>query len=251
MKVAVLMPAYNAAAHVEAALDSLLSQESADCLDIIVADDGSSDGTPEKVESLAQRRGQVRLIRTSHGGVSGARNKALAVVSPDTDLVGFLDADDLWPKGRLKKDLACFASVPGLGFTYGAMHVFLSPEWERAQVEDEPKTIEFRGVHLGAGMFSYDLVQRVGLFDEDLEQGEDLDFLLRVLEQRPSFRIFDEPTVLYRRHGNNLTQDKQALHHGLRRVLAKSIRRRRALGAFEYPRGVFDARNAAYLPWSW
>ena len=251
MKVAVLMPAYNAERYVGEALASLLGQDGAEVLNIIVVDDGSRDGTVAVIEKVAAERGQVRLIRAAHAGVTKARNLALDAVAPDAELVGFLDADDVWPEGRLKRDLELFADNAALDVVYGPMLTFLSPEWERKREDDEPEALEIRGINLGGGMFRSSRVAMVGRFDENLTQGEDMDFLLRLFETRPNYLILDEVRVHYRRHAGNMTKQVAARNAGLHKLLAKSIVRRRKLGDFRYPRGLFDGSNFKKMPRDW
>src|SRR5262249_38831469 len=105
MKIAVLMPAFNAEATIASALKSILRQRDAGDLDIIVVEDGSTGATADVVTALAATAPEIRLIRIAHGGISKARNAALNAIAADTDLVGFLDADDLSPEGRLARDI--------------------------------------------------------------------------------------------------------------------------------------------------
>ncbi len=91
ISISVIIPLYNKAASVEATLRSVVSQSLAPC-EIIVVDDGSTDGSAERVASLAIEG--LRLIRQPNGGVSRARNRGAAEAS-GTHLA-FLDADDIW-----------------------------------------------------------------------------------------------------------------------------------------------------------
>ncbi|EXU76185.1 glycosyltransferase [Erwinia mallotivora] len=88
----VIMPVYNGRRYLAEALDSLLKQTSAP-EEIIIIDDGSTDGTDQLIEDYCQRYGHIRLLRNTHAGVSAARNKGLEVASGD--FIYFMDADDL------------------------------------------------------------------------------------------------------------------------------------------------------------
>ncbi len=98
--VSVVVTAFNAAATIERALESVLRERSL-ALECVVVDDGSSDGTARVVEGLAAADARVRLIRLeTNAGVSAARNRALDVVRGEW--LAFLDADDRLPAGAIR-----------------------------------------------------------------------------------------------------------------------------------------------------
>jgi heptose III glucuronosyltransferase len=90
-QISVIVPAYNAAAHLKRCLDSLLAQ-TINGLEIIVIDDGSSDATPAILRDYAARSTQIRVYRQVNCGVSIARNNGLAHARGE--FVAFMDADD-------------------------------------------------------------------------------------------------------------------------------------------------------------
>lgn len=241
-KVSVIVPLYNRARFIDAALRSLVAQQ-ADCeLDIIVVDDGSTDDGPAIVAAMAGRHPCIRMISTENQGVSKARNVGLRHLQPDCDFVTFLDSDDVSPAGRLAADLAEFDASPELSFTYGQMmmidridHGTLSP------APDANKAI-IRTIHVGAGLFRKAMVDRIGLFDEDLPQGEDTDFLLRAFETGAPHRLTDTNTLYYRQHAGNMTQDKAAVVKFLIHALRRSIVRRRDNPGARIPEHLFNVK---------
>ena len=98
--VSVIIPAYNAAAHIARAIDSVLAQ-STPPLEIIVVDDGSTDDTAELV---ARRYPQVTCVRQDNRGCGQARNTGCTAARGDW--LAFLDADDAWLPAKLEKQLA-------------------------------------------------------------------------------------------------------------------------------------------------
>ena len=110
VSISVVVPAYNARRFIARALDSALAQDVAG-MEVIVVDDGSSDGTRELVASYAE----VRLLRHERRmGAAAARNTGIAAACGD--YVAFLDADDEWLPGKLKHQLAVIAADPGMTF---------------------------------------------------------------------------------------------------------------------------------------
>src|SRR3954454_11043704 len=100
--VTALMAAYNAEPFIAEALDSALAQDwPADRLEIVVCDDGSTDGTAAVVSGYADRYpGRVRLIQQENGGPCAAVNTALRAARGEW--LGLLDADDAWPADKLR-----------------------------------------------------------------------------------------------------------------------------------------------------
>lgn len=109
--VSVIIPAYNAAPHIERAVESVRTQ-TCPPLEILVVDDGSRDRTAEIVDAMPP---PVRLIRKANGGPASARN--LGARSAKGDWLAFLDADDWWFPDKLRLQLAC-ADDPGVGLIH-------------------------------------------------------------------------------------------------------------------------------------
>lgn len=245
MKVAVIMAAFNAAPFIADALRSLLLQARAAVLDVIVVDDGSTDATPEIVESMAAGTPSIRLIRVDHGGPAEARNHGLAALRADTDLVTFLDADDLSPPERLARDLGHFEADPELDMVYATTQLFDTPDASTLRPDPRGSILTIRGVQLGAGLYRHGLIERVGSFDPEFVQSEDTDYLLRIFELSPRYRIVDDISLYYRRHATNITRDRKTVSREFLRALHKSASRRRSRPDFTMPRGIFDARQVA------
>jgi glycosyltransferase involved in cell wall biosynthesis len=228
MKLGVVLPVYNRETYVGSALRSVLRQREAADLDVIVIDDGSTDGTAEAVRSFIAGGAPIRMFSQANAGVTKARNAGLRQLANDTEFVTFIDSDDISPLGRFAADLAYFKADPALELTYSYMRMV-------DQIDDE--TLEpvagcddriFRGVHLSAGIYRRSLVDRIGEFDEDLAQAEDTDFLFRIFEQRAR-HVFPETIALYyRRHEYNLTRNVAESRREFLKAMQKSMRRRKA-----------------------
>ena len=121
--VSALMAAYNAEPFVAEAIESALAQDwPADRLEVVVVDDGSTDGTAAVVASYVERHpGRVRLIRQANAGPCGAVNAALAAARGEW--LGLLDADDVWPRDKLRVQGDVLKARPEVGLVYGDMRV--------------------------------------------------------------------------------------------------------------------------------
>ena len=105
--VSVIIPTFNRSAMVREAVESVLSQ-TFDGFELIVVDDGSTDGTTDALRPLA---GAIRLIRQENRGVSAARNRGVAAARGA--LLAFLDSDDLWLPEKLAVQMSYMSTFPG------------------------------------------------------------------------------------------------------------------------------------------
>lgn len=117
-RVSVVLPTYNRRDTIQRAITSVRAQAFQDW-ELVVVDDGSTDGTRDVVEALGEPR--IRLIVQENQGVAGARNTALA--ASRGDLIAFLDSDDAWTPHHLALATAFFDAHPG-------EHAVTSEFWE-------------------------------------------------------------------------------------------------------------------------
>src|SRR5262249_36969810 len=110
----VVVPTYNRRELTLRAVRSVLEQRDAPALDVVVADDGSTDGTAAAVREAFVHDARVRVGVGAHGGASAARNRGFAQARGE--LVVFLDSDDYWMPGVLRAMLAVFTVQPDLAF---------------------------------------------------------------------------------------------------------------------------------------
>ncbi len=114
--VSVIIPTYNRADLLEAALDSVLTQ-TVPAHEIVVVDDGSTDHTPAVVHALISAGAPIIYLPLPHLNQRGAaRNQGARASS--APLIAFLDSDDLWLPHRLERQLAAWAQAPGAGFAF-------------------------------------------------------------------------------------------------------------------------------------
>jgi glycosyltransferase involved in cell wall biosynthesis len=231
LSICVLIPAYNARPFLREALDSVLTQTRPP-EQIIVIDDGSTDGTADVALAWqAERRRPITLIRQSNGGQSAARNAGLRVAR--TDLVALLDADDLYLPDHLQRLEQGFREAPQSVVCFGDAEEFTASGVTRpsyvagTRIETVPTERRRGGLRLmtesafssllwgnyiptAATMFRRAAALRVGLFDERFRGPEDREFLLRLSRLGP-FSYYPMVLARKREHGANATRPSRVL----------------------------------------
>ena len=102
IKVSVIIPVYNVERYIHSCVDSVINQ-SYDDLEIILVDDGSSDGCPQICDEYARADSRVQVIHKENGGSSDARNVGILAATGDYGL--FVDSDDYWPDPNMIHEL--------------------------------------------------------------------------------------------------------------------------------------------------
>ncbi|TPJ33434.1 glycosyltransferase family 2 protein [Mesorhizobium sp. B2-8-3] len=241
------MPVYNRERFVVPALRSLLRQRDAVDLDIIVIDDGSTDGSAEAVRAMMDENACIRLFQQAHMGVARARNAGLRQLPADAGFVSFLDSDDISLPGRFEADLAHFETHPGLDLTYSLMTLVDRIDDETLEPAANSRILTLRGLSLCTALFGRALVDRIGWFDEEFELSEDTDYLLRVFETGPRYELLDNVAIYYRRHAGNATRQNDGRLRDHLRAIHKAMRRRRADPSLREAPGIFEYKS----PPSW
>ncbi|TPJ33435.1 glycosyltransferase family A protein [Mesorhizobium sp. B2-8-3] len=245
MKLSVIMPVHNRETYVGAALRSLLRQRDAADLDIVVIDDGSTDGSAQAVRAMMDEASCIRLFQQENMGVTRARNSGLRQLEPEAVLVSFLDSDDISPAGRFAADIELFRKDPALDLTYSRMMLVDRIDDQTLEPAEDCNSITIRGIHLSAAIFSRRLVDRLGGFDEDFVQAEDTDFLLRSFEVGPRYLLPDTLALYYRRHAGNMTRQEDVQSREFMRAIYKSMKRRRANPSLKPIEGIFELKKLA------
>lgn len=220
--VSVIMPVFNGARFVVEAMRSILGQ--AVPMEIIVHDDGSTDDTWEVLEFLAQDEPRIRLGRGPNAGPAAARNACLDRARGE--FVAFMDHDDIWPAGRLARQMRILRLDGAATGVIGETFIFDKVD-ATGQPEPSPASRRLLTGLLQAGLFRHAAIDTVGRFDTDLTAADDLDLLLRFVEHGFRLKVDSEIAVFYRLHPGQLTADLQRTGLQTVRALAKSLARRR------------------------
>ena len=210
LRVSVIIPSYNRADYLPLTLQSIFDQALAPD-EIIVVDDGSSDGTAELVKDYGSR---VRYFGQNHLGVAAARNLGLSMAHGD--VIAWLDADDLWDPdflrtvvSRLELDQSIDGVYTGFALIDSAGNVLVTPE---------PKVVPPAG--LFQALIDSDFIitsafvvrkkcfEQVGCFDESFRICEDYDMFLRLSKVFTLVGV-SQPLMKLRVHEHNITRDTQ------------------------------------------
>ena len=161
--VSCIVPAYNAERFLLPALESIFRQ-TYPALEIIVVDDGSTDGTAAVVRRLGD---QVTLVEIEHGGCPVARDAGLAVARGD--FIAFLDADDLWAPEKTERQLDVLRRKPEIDLCVAHFLNFWHPEVadEEAQYRDHPLSRPMSGYIVPTLMASRSAFDRFGGFTSE------------------------------------------------------------------------------------
>ncbi len=142
MKVSVVIPTYNDGGTIAATVESALAQKFTDSFEVIVVNDGSTDGTREKLAKFGDR---IRVIDQANRGVSAARNTGIR--SAAGEYIALLDGDDTWTEDKLAKTVPVLDENPGcvavssnvIGIDGAGREVwrYVAPEFQRSPTLDE------------------------------------------------------------------------------------------------------------------
>lgn len=196
--VAVVIPCYNAALHVERALESVLAQTHA-VRHIVMVDDGSTDRTREVLHALAaQHPGRIEVIEQANGGAPSARNTGMRACS--STYVQFLDADDVLHPDKLERQLALIraaAAPPDLVVAPYVRRNFNGTEQVVGPEEADPwiSLIWSRLGTTGSNLWRRAFVEEVGGWKEDQKSGQEAELMFRML-QRHAVLAYDEVPAL-------------------------------------------------------
>ncbi|MBP7807798.1 MAG: glycosyltransferase [Bacteroidia bacterium] len=113
--VSIVIPAYNSERFISETIRSVLNQTYS-AWELIAVNDGSTDATPEIIQSFVKTDGRIRLINQNNGGVSVARNNGAK--NAKGDFLCFLDSDDVWLENNLKKKMNLLLSDKTLDFVF-------------------------------------------------------------------------------------------------------------------------------------
>jgi glycosyltransferase involved in cell wall biosynthesis len=209
----VIIPVFNGQAYLAEALHSVLDQ-GVQGLEVIVVDDGSTDGTADVVSALRDPR--MRSVRQPRQGAAAARNCGVALAGGH--IIAFLDADDLWLPGKLCAQVASLERGDG-DMIFSHIDEFVSPDCRGDSGFSGQARGELTGACAPTLLMRKSDFERVGDFDPACGVGEFIDWHARAIDA--GLRPFTLPRVLARRrvHRSNTTRGAAGYAMTMKRIL--------------------------------
>lgn len=243
--VTMVIPTFNREEFLTEAIETVLTQDY-DRLELLVLDDGSSDGTPQLLEGFAERTPAGRFRWDRHDNIGQARTLNRGFEMANGEIVGYLSSDDALLPGALAALAAVFAAEPEVVVAY--------PAWE--SIDDAGERIEavmpeeFTLLHalrasdpvIGPGaLLRRRVINEVGGWDPDFVFSPDFEFWVRVASAG-DFRRVPEPLSLYRWHEGMTGRASQGLQLTRERVAIVD----RAFAREDLPDEVREVEAEAY-----
>jgi glycosyltransferase involved in cell wall biosynthesis len=196
--------------------------------ELVIVDDGSTDGTAGVAASLAASDPRIRVVTQTNAGIARARNRGLAAISPHSRYVALVDHDDLWMPNTLEILRAALVSHPSAVAAHGRVTSIDAEDrtiehpgqdrlpWNRRAVIDgvvqtwpldRPTVFAVLAyddciVGVGSALTRREVVDRVGPFDWRAEPTDDYDFWVRV-SRIGEIAYVNETVLAFRQHGRN------------------------------------------------
>lgn len=212
-KISVIVPIHNTERYLSGCLNSITAQTYRN-LEIILVDNGSTDGSGTICDKYAAKDGRIRVIHKQEGGVSSARNMGLAAATGD--YIGWVDSDD-WIESDmfeylLKNVLRYKADIAVCGWYEHHEGRGEARSWQRPELLDTGQALGALLEDSMMGNYLWNKLWRAGLFEgirfPKERRYEDVAVAYRLLAQAETVACLPEAKYHYRRHMGNLTGDK-------------------------------------------
>ena len=210
--VSVIVPSYNRVKYIEQAVDSAFSQ-SYSSIEIIIVDDGSTDGSFELLRRL-EDSGRIKLLtHPSHENKGQSKSINLGLLHSSGEYISILDSDDFFAPHKIEQQVAFLEQSPDVGMVYGQGHavdadgrfLFKVPDDNHAETSDPNILLLDCYMALpGGSLIRRSVFEKVGMFEESFRAGQDHDMALRIMEE---FKVAFLPEVafFYRKHGESIS----------------------------------------------
>jgi glycosyltransferase involved in cell wall biosynthesis len=225
--VSVVIPAYNVEPYVREAIESAVDQTVAPH-EIVVVNDGSTDGTGAVVDTLAREHPHVRVVHQDNGGPAVARNTAIAVATGE--FLTFLDADDAMVRDRIETQVGYLLAHPQAGVVIGSVERMAEPgvEFDAAFLKHEIGTLDRAdGANLMAMTARASVFAELGVFDPSYRLSEDYQWLVRAHAREVTIALVPRIVARRRLHGTNVSSAVDNVRNQMFRALREHIRDQR------------------------
>jgi glycosyltransferase involved in cell wall biosynthesis len=204
--VSVIVPVYDGVRFLGECIESLLDQEHP-AVEIIVVDDGSSDGSA----ALAQSFDGVRVLERPHEGLAATRNAGLQAATGS--LIGFCDSDDRWKPDKARRQVEHLEAHPDTAIVLCRQDMQFEPgvAWPAWLRPDQVRG-DLDGVATISGLFRASVFERLGGFRGDGNLSAfDFELLVRARAAGLPIDVLEEPLMVRRIHDRNMTGDESYL----------------------------------------
>jgi glycosyltransferase involved in cell wall biosynthesis len=246
--VSVAMPAYNAERYLARAVESVLRQSLAD-LELLIVDDGSSDGTVPLAESFAARDARIRVLTQRNAGPGPARNLAFGAAAGR--FFAFLDSDDEWDETFLEDNVGVLLHRPDVDIVIGNARNRGGP---RDGEPCRPRRRDGQPITLSEiladetslfimAVFRREVTDAIGGFDPAIFTNEEYEMWIRAALAGFTFARHTAPLGWYSCRPDSLSASDSRMLRGILRVFAKT---RPALAPHSPERAILDAQVARF-----
>ncbi|MFN8575410.1 MAG: glycosyltransferase family A protein [Candidatus Sericytochromatia bacterium] len=214
--ISVIIPLFNCEKYICESIGSILNQNYPD-LEIIIVNDGSTDNYLEQIENFKN----IKLLSQENKGVSAARNRGIQEAKGD--IIGFLDADDLWSDNYISSLLKYLINDDNYQISRGRTKMI------KLINNNEFKEINtlFHPFLVGSALYKKSVFYDVGFFDELIKSGEDIDLVNRIkIHSNIKEKAIEDICLIYRRHETNMTKSPDDIKKAIFDVIRKNIQRK-------------------------
>ncbi len=217
-----IVPVYNGERFVGEALESILGQTYQN-LEVLVVDDGSTDGTEKVVREFGI---QVRYVRQPNSGAPAARDTGIGLTTGD--MVAFLDADDLWHREKLERQWARFEARPELDLCFTHVeHFWVTEMQEEARHFEKHRLSQKLPSYLTQALLvRRTLFQKIGTFNTGLKFADATDWTLRAAHQGAVMEMLPEALWYRRMHqaNNSMETETRQMNTNMQEAALKVVR---------------------------
>lgn len=221
--VSAIIPVHNGERYLREAIESILAQTYRP-IELVVVDDGSVD----RSAAICQRFAGIRYVYQPRAGAAAARNRGVNAATGA--LLSFLDADDLWVREKLVRQVAALEAAPDMDMVLSHVRQFHSPELDpqaKARIAGDGAVL---AGHVGTLLIRRPSFLRVGPFTTEWRVGEFIDWFARATELGLRQVTLPEVTLLRRLHTRNMMVRERHSTGDYARILKAALDRRRAAG---------------------
>ena len=202
-----IVPVYNGERYLREAVNSILAQTYRP-LKVIVADDGSTDGTPTVAAAYGDR---ITYLRQTNLGYAAAKNLGLSVA--EGNFIAFLDADDVWHTEKLERQMARMQAQPPIDLCFTRYENFWMPELakEQRRYEKHPLSQPQSAWSISTLLARRAVFEQFGNFDDGVRPLENMTWFLRASAGGAVIEILSDILMYRRFNPESFTRDRTRL----------------------------------------